>query len=101
MSGVLDATQAAVDAARDNGIIRDADAGTVAVLLHLAQAIDDQVDGLTPSGKLDNVSVPTYLKFAESLGLSPKAREAAGFDAQSATVSKIGKFRAVAGGKSA
>lgn len=51
------------------------DAGTAAVLLKLAQAIDDiDAAGLNPAGKLDNVSIPTYLKYAESLGMTPAAR---------------------------
>lgn len=101
MVSVAEATRQAVQAAKSAGIVNDADAGVVAVLMHLAESIDAMEDGLTPSGKLDNVSVPTYLKYAEALGLSPKAREVAGFDLGGATVSKIGKFRAVAGGKSA
>ncbi|UTX33736.1 hypothetical protein NNL26_06955 [Micrococcus luteus] len=101
MTSITEATHQAVEAAKRAGIITDADAGSVAVLLHLAEAIDAQEDGLTPSGKLDNVSVPTYLKFAEALGLSPKARKAGGFDLQVTDAPRIGRFRAVAGGKTA
>lgn len=54
----------------------DSDAGVAAVLLKLAKAIDDiDADGLNPAGKLDNVSVPTYLKYAEALGMTPASRE--------------------------
>lgn len=52
------------------------DAGVEAVLLKLAGAIDDiDEQGLNPAGKLDNVSIPTYLKYAEALGMTPAARE--------------------------
>ena len=69
---VLEATQSAVDAAKH---LTDLDAGAVAMLLRLAEAadlIDD--DGLNPAGKLDNVTIPTYLRYAESLGLTPAGR---------------------------
>lgn len=56
----------------------ETDAGTAAVLLKLAQAIDDiDSNGLNPAGKLDNVSIPTYLKYAEALGMTPAARSRA------------------------
>lgn len=48
-------------------------AGAAAVLLDLAALIDAQVDGIGPSGKLDNVSVPTYLRYCDALGLTPAA----------------------------
>lgn len=48
-------------------------AGAVEVLLDLAALIDAQVDGVGPSGKLDNVSVPTYLRYCDALGLTPAA----------------------------
>ena len=69
---VLEATQKAVDAAKH---LTDEDAGAVAMLLRLAEAADliDE-NGLNPAGKLDNVTIPTYLRFAESLGLTPAGR---------------------------
>lgn len=52
------------------------DAGTVAVMLRLARSIDlADEDGML-GGKLDNVSIPTYLKYAEALGMTPSARKA-------------------------
>lgn len=70
---VEDATRRSIKAAHD---LDDLDAGAVAVLLELARAIDVMAanDGLRPDGKLDNVSVPTYLRFCESLGLTPAGR---------------------------
>lgn len=53
-------------------------AGAVAVLLDLAALIDAQVDGVGPSGKLDNVSVPTFLRYCEQLGLTPAGMEKLG-----------------------
>lgn len=58
------------------GHLTDADAGAVAVLRGLAAAVDWLLDheGLTASGKLDNVSVPTYLRYCDALGLTPAGR---------------------------
>ena len=64
---VVEATRAAIDAAH----LPPTSAGAVAVLLRLADAIDGiDEDGLNPAGKLDNVSVPTYLRYCEALGLT-------------------------------
>lgn len=71
---VLGATDAALTEAYACGQLTPLDSGAVATLRHLAQQIDAQVDGLTPSGKLDNVSIPTYLKYLGQLGLTPGAR---------------------------
>ena len=75
MSGeILKATQRSVNAASDLG---DLDAGAVAVLLELARQIDYLAanGGLREDGKLDNVSIPTYLRFCDQLGLTPAGRE--------------------------
>ena len=50
------------------------DRPTVEVLLDLAKTIDgfDQRPATAP---LDNVTVPTFLRYAESLGLTPMARQ--------------------------
>ena len=70
-------TDKAIEAAIAAERITDMDAGVVAVLRRLALAIDEiDEDGLNPGGKLDNVSIPTYLKYAEALGLTPAARKA-------------------------
>ena len=66
-TSVVEATRAAIEAAH----LPPTTAGAVAVLLRLADAIDNiDEDGLNPAGKLDNVSVPTYLRYCEALGLS-------------------------------
>lgn len=106
---VLAETERAVKAAREQGLITDVDAGTVAALLHLATEIDSLVAGVNGSGKLDNVSVPTFLKFSDSLGLTPTSRRrmAAAVASRSRAVSeeaedvggKLSSLRAVAGKK--
>ena len=71
---VLSETERALKAVE----LPESDAGVAAVLMKLAQAVDDiDAQGLNPAGKLDNVSVPTYLKYAESLGMTPAARDRA------------------------
>ncbi len=66
--------------------LTDEDSGAIAVLLSLALKIDCQADyfealaadavetGRRPPS-MDNVSIPTYLKYCESLGLTPSGRE--------------------------
>lgn len=59
------------------------DAGTVAVLLCLARTIDamdapvELEDGGRKPKPFDNVTIPTYLKYAEALGLTVAARKRA------------------------
>lgn len=71
---VAEATDAALSAA---GHLTDMDKGAVEALRVLAAQVDFLAanGGLREDGKLDNVSVPTYLKFCESLGLTPAGRE--------------------------
>ena len=70
---VHEATTLSVESAKH---LTKLDAGAIATLLKLAGQIDYLIehDGLNAEGKFDNVSVPTYLKYAESLGLTPAAR---------------------------
>ena len=78
------------------------DAGVAAVLLKLASAIDDiDEDGLNPAGKLDNVSIPTYLKYAEALGMTPHSRGALGKPKAQPAVSgsTVAQFRSRHGGR--
>jgi hypothetical protein len=81
---VLEATEKSI-AAADH--LTDMDAGAVAALRVLAQKIDTE-DALRAMAleyaaeheqkppAVDNVSIPTYLKFCESLGLTPAGRKA-------------------------
>ncbi|TDW31012.1 terminase small subunit [Cryobacterium psychrophilum] len=87
MSTVVEATEISVQAA--SHLDRTGkDAGAVAAILALARKIDDWdavVDhimeqiAMDPESKMrppgvDNSSLPTYLKFCESLGLTPGSR---------------------------
>lgn len=87
MGDVVDATEKSIDAATH--LDRDGkDAGAIAALLATARKIDDwdtlvdhimeQIE-MDPESKIrppatDNVSLPTYLKYCESLGLTPSGR---------------------------
>lgn len=82
MGEVIDATEKAIAAARH---LTDMDAGTVEALRALARKIDgadeyfEALADVAAERKLrppspDNVSIPTYLKFCESLGLTPAGR---------------------------
>lgn len=80
---LVDATNEALAAAGD--AIADRDAGTVQAILDVAMKVDmadryfeDLADDAAVSGRRppsqDNVSLPTYLKYADALGLTPAAR---------------------------
>ena len=87
---VEDETRRAVEAALADGMLTEKDAGVVEALMHVAREIDSLVDGINGAGKLDNVSVPTYLKFSEALGLTPSARvKFAGAVARASAQSKV------------
>ena len=69
----MQATDAALAALKPPARMR----GMVAVIRRLADAID-QIDdeGLNPAGKLDNVSLPSFLKYLDALQLVPPAERA-------------------------
>lgn len=106
MGAVAEATEAAIDAA---GHLTAMDVGALAALRALAQKIDTdddireayldyQVDqGHDPIRplQLDNVSIPTYLKYCEALGLSPAGRDKLKDRRPEAAGGKLGKLRAV------
>ena len=75
MAEIFEATSRSVEAAK--AALSPLDDGAVSVLLELARQIDVMAanGGLREDGKLDNVSIPTYLRFCESLGLTPAGRE--------------------------
>lgn len=69
---VAEATETAIKAADH---LTDMDLGAVQMLRELAAAADAiDANGLNPAGKLDNVTIPTYLRYCESLGLTPAGR---------------------------
>lgn len=93
---VYAATREAVDAARHLTVL---DRGAVAVLLDLARTID----GLGKSGDddgrpLDNVTIPTYLKYAAELALTPLSRLKLG-RTEDRGGSKLAQLRSIEGGK--
>lgn len=103
---VVDATERAINAA---GHLTDADAGAVEALRVLAAKIDTDDDlraaylmhnaeeGLERKPlQLDNVSIPTYLKFCESLGLTPAGRLKLADKPKEPTVGKLQQLRSVA-----
>ena len=92
---VAEATARSVAAAEELG---DLDAGAVAVLVNMAGMIDYLLanGGIGPAGKLDNVSIPTYLRYCESLGLTPAGRVKLG-SKERAPVGKLAAIKAEAG----
>ena len=113
MGDVLDATEAALAAAKH---LTDMDKGAVEALRSLAAKIDawdvivdwanDDVAGMEGRRPMvpanDNVSIPTYLKFCESLGLTPAGRTRAQIEkgGGDGNASPLGKLR-LAHGKGA
>ena len=99
---VVDATEAAIEAATHLTVM---DSGAVATLRVLAQKIDalatDEVQSLDDlKAKFDNVSVPTYLKFCDSLGLTPAGRMRLAEKKEPAG-GKLAQLRQISGGRSA
>lgn len=79
---VLEATEQAIRAARH---LTPMDVGALMALRVIAQKIDNMLDEIrgedehgevvtTKRFTLDNVTLPTYLKYCESLGLTPAGR---------------------------
>jgi len=111
MSGfdtVLAATEASIKAAKHLGLL---DAGAVEVLRHLARTIDaiaggqddleDDVDTDPRKPRsLDNVTIPTYLKACDALGLTPAGRVRLD-EKKEAPGGKLAHLRKINGGKSA
>jgi hypothetical protein len=76
VGAVLEATEASLEAATH---LTEMDAGAVQALRSLAKILDamlgDDDGGGEREVKFDNVTIPTYLKYCESLGLTPAGRE--------------------------
>lgn len=81
---IADATEAAIQAASH---LTDMDKGALETLRFLARKIDTEdelrelalayaAENKQRPPAVDNVSIPTYLKFCDSLGLTPVARKA-------------------------
>ncbi|MGZ4530741.1 MAG: terminase small subunit [Mycobacteriaceae bacterium] len=111
VTGLVEATEQAIKAAKH---LTDMDAGAVEALRALALKIDMQDDyfqalaehneerKLRPPSQ-DNVSIPTYLKYAEALGLTPNGRTKAEIEAPKGAgpSGTLGKLQGLKGGKSA
>ena len=109
MESIVDATEAAIKAATHLTVM---DKGAVETLRFLAQKIDTEEtlramalqwaaeDEKRRPPSLDNVSVPTYLKFCESLGLTPAGRVRLDLKKES-TGGNLAKLRSVKTRKSA
>jgi hypothetical protein len=98
---VLEETDRAITAAPHLGAM---DAGAIAVARELAFTIDQMHDRPSTDidGKalpLDNVTIPTYLRFCEQLGLTPAGRIKLG-DPKTKVGGKLGQLRAIRGGDS-
>lgn len=101
MGDVLAATETAL-AAADH--LTDLDAGAVETLRTLARKIDTEAelrelaldasreDGGRPP-QVDNVSIPTYLKFCDALGLTPAGRTKLGEKKPEAPGGKLALLR--------
>lgn len=103
MGAVLDATDKAIAAAEH---LTPLDDGAVAALRAVAQKIDvqdayfreleqDAIDHHLRPPSMDNVSLPTYLKFADALGLTTLGRVHAQVDLSKKDTSggTLGKLR--------
>jgi hypothetical protein len=111
MGDLLDATNAAIAAAKH---LTPMDAGSVEAIRQLAVKIDvmdDYFDALADDAvehnrrppSQDNVSIPTYLKYAEALGLTPNGRTKALIEAPKGAGASgtLGKLQGLKGGKTA
>ena len=108
MGDLADATEASIQAA---GHLTPADDAAVEALRVLARKIDDDEERweilrdwnerqqLRPPSQ-DNVSLPTYLRYCEALGMTPSGRAKLKAP-KGAEGGKLAKLRAVSGGQAA
>jgi|GEM_PF-3268627 len=87
-------TLQAVESARH---LTPMDDGTVAVLLDLARVIDGMPER-DRDAPMDNVTKPTYLKYATELGLTPLSRLKLG-KSEDRSGSKLAELRSIRGGR--
>lgn len=108
MESIVDATESAIKAATHLTVM---DQGAVETLRFLARKIDTESTlrelALDYAAKneqkppsVDNVSIPTYLKFCESLGLTPAGRARLDMKKEP-TGGNLAKLRSIKAGKSA
>lgn len=73
------------------------DKPAIQALLGLADSFDYLLanDGLSPKGSLDNVTGPTFLRYCESLGLTPSGRARLALKPAEAGKSRVAQLRAI------
>lgn len=92
MGDIRTAIDASITAATH---LTDMDKGMVAALRMLADRVDVLAEcDWVVDGKLDNVSVPTFLRYCEHLGLSPAGRKSLEAKKEAAG-GKLAQLRAV------
>ena len=89
---VYHATRAAVEAASH---LTEMDQAAIEVLLDLARTIDGFTE--RPAGDVDNWTTPTFLRYSESLGLTPVSRLRLG--KPEVTGGKLAELRSIRGGR--
>lgn len=110
-NAILDATNKAIEAADH---LTDMDAGAIEALRALAMKIDTEQlinqiaieyareNELKEPARIDNISIPTYLRYCESLGLTPVGRSKLEEKKDQANGnSKLAQLRAATGRKPA
>jgi hypothetical protein len=92
-------TNDSVQAAKAAGLIGPMDEGAVVVLLQMARRLDD-AEFPVFDGKFDNVTQGLYLKYCESLGLTPAGRTRLG-EVKEQGGGKLAQLRGIQGGGTA
>ncbi|AYN57478.1 hypothetical protein PBI_KEPLER_2 [Arthrobacter phage Kepler] len=94
---IWETTNESIQAAKRSGVVTDADEGACAVLLTLAERMDDP-DFPVIDGRFDNVTAALYFKACEQLGLTPSGRARLP-EKKEGGGGKLAQLRALEGGK--
>lgn len=94
---IWETTNEAVQAAKRAGQLTDMDEGAVAVLLQMAERLDDP-DFPVIDGRFDNVTQTLYFRACEQLGLTPFGRSRLA-DKKEAGSGKLAQLRSIEGGR--
>ena len=94
---IWETTNESIQAARRDGVLTDADDGACAVLLTLAERLDDP-DFPVIDGRFDNVTAALYFKACEQLGLTPAGRARLP-EKKESSGGKLAQLRALEGGR--
>jgi hypothetical protein len=95
---IWETTNESVQAAKREGLLTDKDEGAVAVLLQLAERLDDP-DFPVIDGRFDNVTQSIYFRACEQLGLTPAGRSRLA-DKKESGNGKLAQLRSIEGGRS-